>query len=212
MRSVTESKIEKTIDEIREYIDNCKAVPLMAGKIMVNKDDLDELLDELESVIPSEIKQSQEIVAKYNLIIEEAENQARKQIDNAGIEVNRMLGENEILRQAYENADELVENARQTAQAIIEKAYLEADSVKVATDDYIDRKLQDLENLILATMQTNDKKFQDMQSNLDNYYQIVIGNRQELRNNNSGDDGDNSSSTGSLPANGATGEISIDMI
>ena len=41
------SKIEQIITEIEEYIDNCKFQPLSTSKIVVNKDDIDELLAEL---------------------------------------------------------------------------------------------------------------------------------------------------------------------
>ena len=38
------SKIEQIITEIEEYIDNCKFQPLSTSKIIVNKDEIDELL------------------------------------------------------------------------------------------------------------------------------------------------------------------------
>ena len=41
------SRIEQIIEEIEEYIDSCKFQPLSTTKIIVNKDQLDELLREL---------------------------------------------------------------------------------------------------------------------------------------------------------------------
>ena len=38
------SKIEQIIDEIQEYIDSCKYQPLSNTKIVVSKDEMDELL------------------------------------------------------------------------------------------------------------------------------------------------------------------------
>ena len=37
------SRIEQLIDEIEEYIDNCKYQPLSNSKIIVNKDEIDDL-------------------------------------------------------------------------------------------------------------------------------------------------------------------------
>ena len=48
------SKIEQIITEIEEYIDNCKFQPLSTSKIVVNKDDIDELLAELRLRTPDE--------------------------------------------------------------------------------------------------------------------------------------------------------------
>ena len=57
------SKIEQIITEIEEYIDNCKFQPLSTTKIVVNKDDIDELLAELRLRTPDEIKKYQKIIA-----------------------------------------------------------------------------------------------------------------------------------------------------
>ena len=41
------SRIEQIISEIEEYIDGCKFQPLSNSKIIVNKEELEELLTEL---------------------------------------------------------------------------------------------------------------------------------------------------------------------
>ena len=46
------SRIEQLINEIEEYIDSCKFQPLSTTKIIVNKEELDELLVELRLRIP----------------------------------------------------------------------------------------------------------------------------------------------------------------
>ena len=57
------SRIEQLITEIEEYIDSCKFQPLSTTKIIVNKEELDELLGELRLRIPDEIKQYQKIIS-----------------------------------------------------------------------------------------------------------------------------------------------------
>ena len=49
------SRIEQLIGEIEEYIDGCKFQPLSNTKILVNKEELEELLVELRLRIPDEI-------------------------------------------------------------------------------------------------------------------------------------------------------------
>ena len=56
------SRIEQIIDEIEEYIDSCKFQPLSTSKIIVNKDQMDELLRELRMKTPDEIKRYQKII------------------------------------------------------------------------------------------------------------------------------------------------------
>ena len=57
------SRIEQLISEIEEYIDGCKYQPLSNSKIVVNRDELEELLVELRLRVPDEIKQYQKITA-----------------------------------------------------------------------------------------------------------------------------------------------------
>ena len=53
------SRIEQIIEEIEEYVDSCKYQPLSTTKIVVNKEELEELLRELRLKTPDEIKRYQ---------------------------------------------------------------------------------------------------------------------------------------------------------
>ena len=57
------SRIEQIISEIEEYIDGCKFQPLSNSKIIVNKEELEELLTELRMKTPDEIKRYQKIIS-----------------------------------------------------------------------------------------------------------------------------------------------------
>ena len=50
------SRIEQIIQEIEEYVDSCKFQPLSTTKIVVNKEEIEELLRELRLKTPDEIK------------------------------------------------------------------------------------------------------------------------------------------------------------
>ena len=47
------SRIEQIIEEIEEYVDSCKFQPLSSTKIVVNKEELEELLRELRMKTPT---------------------------------------------------------------------------------------------------------------------------------------------------------------
>ena len=66
------SRIEQIIEEIEEYIDGCKYQALSSSKIIVNKDELEELLNELRSKTPEEIKRYQKIISNQDAILQEA--------------------------------------------------------------------------------------------------------------------------------------------
>ena len=49
------SQIEQIITEIEDYMDSCKFQPLSQTKLIVNKDEMEELLTELRLKMPDEI-------------------------------------------------------------------------------------------------------------------------------------------------------------
>ena len=77
------SRIEQIIEEIEEYIDSCKFQPLSTSKIIVNKDQLDELLRELRMKAPDEIKRYQKIIANKDAILADAQAKADNMIQEA---------------------------------------------------------------------------------------------------------------------------------
>ena len=70
------SRIEQLIGEIEEYIEGCKYQALSSTKIIVNKDELEELLVELRMRIPDEIKQYQKIISNQEAILSDAHSKA----------------------------------------------------------------------------------------------------------------------------------------
>ena len=116
------SRIEQLIVEIEEYIDGCKFQPLSNTKILVNKEELEELLVELRLRVPDEIKQYQKIISNQEAIISEAKTQADALIQEATVQTNELVNEHEIMQRAYSAANQIVEDANAQAQAIVDAA------------------------------------------------------------------------------------------
>ena len=70
------SRIEQIIGEIEEYVDSCKFQPLSTTKIVVNKEEIEELLRELRLKTPDEIKRYQKIINNKDAILEDAQTKA----------------------------------------------------------------------------------------------------------------------------------------
>ena len=110
------SRIEQLIDEIEEYIDNCKYQPLSNSKIIVNKDEIDDLLRELRQKTPEEIKRYQKIISNKEAILNDAREKAQALINEATEHTTELINEHEIMQQAYAQANEVVQLATRQAQ------------------------------------------------------------------------------------------------
>lgn len=174
------SKIEQLIDEIEDYIDNCKYQPLSNTKIVVNKEEIDELLRELRMKTPDEIKRYQKIISNKEAILNDAKQKAEALINAATIQTNELINEHEIMQQAYAQANEVVTLATRQAQEVLDSATIDANNVRAAAMQYTDDILGNLENIISHTMDTVTHNYEQNIASIQNCYEIVKSNRMEL--------------------------------
>lgn len=174
------SRIEQLIDEIEEYIDGCKYQPLSNSKIIVNKEEIDELLRELRMKTPDEIKRYQKIISNKEAILNDARAKAEALINEATIHTNELINEHEIMQQAYAQANEVVKMATQQAQEILDNATTEANNVRMAAMQYTDDILANVENLMNQTMKTTTDHYESFMNAMNQYSDIVNANRVEL--------------------------------
>jgi len=174
------SKIEQLIDEIEEYIDDCKYQPLSTTKIIVNKEQIDELLRELRMRTPDEIKRYQKIISNKEAILEDARAKAEALINEATIHTTQLINEHEIMQQAYAQANEVVTLATRQAQEILDNATMEANSVRSAAMQYMDDMLAHLENIIVASTNSAVSNYESLIASMNQYRDIIVANRSEL--------------------------------
>jgi cell division septum initiation protein DivIVA len=174
------SRIEQLIDEIEDYIDNCKPHVLNSSKIIVNKEEIDELLRDLRMRTPDEIKRYQKIISNKEAILNDAREKAEALINEATVHTSELINEQEIMRQAYEQAQEIVELASRQAQEILDNATLEANQVKAAAIQYTDDMLANVENILSHSIEISAAKYESLLNSLNDCYNIVTANRAEL--------------------------------
>ena len=174
------SRIEQIIEEIEEYVESCKYQPLSTTKIIVNKEEIEELLRELRLKTPDEIKRYQKIISNKESILNDAKQKAQELINDATVQTNELISEHQIKQQPYAQANEIVELATKQAQEILDSATIEANNVKTADMQYTDDILSNLENIIRHSIEVSTKDYNTMISNLNNIDTIVSSNRAEL--------------------------------
>ena len=159
------SRIEQLISDIESYIDNCKFQPLSNTKIIVNKEQLEDMLAELRLKTPEEVKKYQKILNNKDAIIADAKEQAESIINAAQIQTEELINEHEIMQRAYAQANALIEQASAQAQAM----------------DYTDDMLEKLQYIIEKSIRDNREKYDSLLSGLENVLSIVNNNRNELK-------------------------------
>ncbi len=174
------SRIEQIIAEIEEYIETCKAQPLNKGKILVDKDELLDLFQELRANTPDEIRRYQRMIANKDAILADAQAKADAILTQAQIQTNELVSEHQIMQQAYAQANEVVTIATNQAQEILDRATEDANAIRVAAIEYTDNLLGNLENIVVHAIDTSKAKYDGLLSSLQDCYDIVKANRGEL--------------------------------
>lgn len=174
------SRIEQIIEEIEDYIDSCKFQPLSTSKIIVNKDQMDELLRELRMKTPDEIKRYQKIIANKDAILADAQAKADNMIEEAQIHTNELVSEHEIMQQAYSQANEIVTAATEQAQQILDNATRDANDIRIGAIQYTDDLLANAESIIGHTLDSYTTKYDGLVNSLQECYDRVHNNRSEL--------------------------------
>ena len=174
------SRIEQIIEEIEEYIDSCKFKPLSTTKIIVNKDQMDELLRELRMKTPDEIKRYQKIIANKDAILADAQAKADSMLEQAQVHTNELVSEHEIMQQAYAQANEIVMAATEQAQQILDNATSDANDIRIGAIQYTNDLLANAENIIGHTLDSYTTKYDGLVSSLQECYETVHRNREEL--------------------------------
>ena len=178
-------KIEGIISEMENYIAGCKPRAFSSTEIIVNREEIEGLLQELRRRTPEEVKQYQKMIAQKEAIIADAVNRAENiktnaesdahaLLEQATQEHNQMISEHEIYLRAQARADEQVNMAMTQAQNIVDRATMEANGLKDAANRYMEDVLGHLAKIISAATQSANANYQKtLQSTEDSYRKLI---------------------------------------
>jgi len=127
------------IDKLDDLIHNARSVPL-TDNVMFDREEIYDILDQMRSTIPEEIKQARWIVKERQEMLAEAKQEADRILAEAQDRADRLASETEIVRLAERNAQQIMEDARERERA-----------TRLGAEDYADE--------VLANLETNLEKF-----------------------------------------------------
>jgi len=174
------SRIEELIEDIFEFVEECKSAPLSSTKVLVPKDELYDLLDELRLRTPDEIKRYQKMIEQRDAILADAEQKAAAMVAEAQKKMDALVDEHQIMQQAYAQADAIVDEAAQHANNIVSAAQVEADEIRTGAIGYTSDMLAGLENIMSKAYADSKAHFEGLMSSMAENLEIVRANANEL--------------------------------
>jgi vacuolar-type H+-ATPase subunit H len=120
------------IDRLERLLNESWRMPLSAY-LVISEDDFLDVIDQMRTAIPQEIKEGEKVQRERDRIVAQAEEEAERII---------RLAQDEAAKQLEEHA--LIQGAEQRANTIVERAQREAKVLKAEADDYAREVLQSL--------------------------------------------------------------------
>ena len=128
---------EDIIGTLYDMVQDARSMPLAADKCILERDRVLDLLDEIISQLPAEIKQSRTIVESRNELISQARREAEAILRQAQEQANELVSKEEIYKEAKKRSAELV---AQTQGQISQ--------LRKACNDYMEESLRRTEETI----------------------------------------------------------------
>ncbi len=177
---MNQSRIEQAIDEIYNYVEECKPSKLYPNKVVVDREQLYDLLDELRLSAPEEIKRYQKIITNRDGILNEAQQRAEDILAEAQQQTAQILDQSEIVQTAYQRAEDIMRQANEEAQQSVDAAQAECDQMRKAALMYTNDLLTEAQGHIEESFKEMDNRSRMLNSAMKNSIQLIRANREEL--------------------------------
>lgn len=128
--------LQDTIDDLMVHLHEAKSVPL-SGNAMVDREQFLGMLEKLRTELPDELRAARWMVREREAFISRTNEKAREIIEKARAEADEMVSESNITEEAVEEANILVRRAEGEARRL-----------RLETEDEIESKLHEAENLL----------------------------------------------------------------
>ena len=130
------------LENLEELVESGTKVPL-STKVLIDKDELSEILEEIRMKLPDELKQAKWVKEERSRILVEAKKEADGIVKEAENRIISMIDEHEITRKAYEQKAQIIETANEMSREISK-----------GTKDYADNILEKVEGALQDALRT----------------------------------------------------------
>ena len=100
------------------------------GFVFINREEIQDILNRIDSLLPEDIKNAQIVLSRYDDIIKEAQMRAERIVKEANDTAEHILSESETVRRAKEEEKRIKEQLVEALEAMKGKAIQEAEEIK----------------------------------------------------------------------------------
>jgi len=147
--------LQYLIDRLETMVTSARRMPI-TGKLMLDEQELADLIDQMRTVLPEEVRAARKVLRERDGIISEAQQQADEILETAHKQADMLLDQEGLLAEAQARANQYMEEAIQAAQDRVDGA-----------DDYARQVLSQLQQQLTRHLTIIEKGLNALNSRED---------------------------------------------
>ena len=159
--------VNRLIDMIYERIEDAKAPAFKPNMATIDRDELLDLLDELRSALPMEMKKAQELLAAREKYVEDAKREVDRMRRQAEMDAKNLVSDSEVLYAAKEKARQIVAKAEERSRQLYQVANDYAEDALARTEEAVQAALDEVKESRVRFRSASAAKMQAERDKLD---------------------------------------------
>lgn len=144
----------KLLEYLQDIVESSPKVPV-TGKILIDKKEISDVVDQIMNCLPDEFKKAQWVVEEKERILSEANQEAELIIKEKLDMVKRQISNHDIVKEAQTRAQEIINSAQKDAKEMRNGSREYADELLNTVEKEIDEK----GSLMVQNVQMEVQKF-----------------------------------------------------
>ncbi len=136
--------LQYLIDRLETMVTGAKRVPI-SNRLMLDEQELADLIDQMRTVLPEEVRAARKVLRERDSIISEAQQQADDVLKTAHEQAEMLLDEQGLLAEAQARANQFMEEVERDAQERIQGSDEYARQVLTQLQAQLGRHLKTIE-------------------------------------------------------------------
>ena len=163
---MSSADVNSLIDMLYEKIEDARSPALKPNMSMVDRDEMLELLDELRSQLPVEIKRAQELLAAREKFVEDAKRDVDRMMRQAELEAKSKVSESEVMAAAKERSRQIIAHAEDRTRQMYQVCNEYTEDALARTEEAIQMALDEVKQSRIRFRSASAAKLQEQRAKL----------------------------------------------
>ena len=140
-----EKDLQRLLDMLYGMIDEAKSAPFSAERCTINRDEALDILTEIRSRMPLEIKKAKELIAARSEYVAGAKKEVESMLRQAELDARTIVSESETIQLARQKSSEIIRRAEDRSKELYHVANTYTEDALRRTEEAIQMALSEVQ-------------------------------------------------------------------